>query len=188
MAKNFLKIAQGVDVMPLALEIARQPELWNKNDHRLTQIGSPHRETDDIWLRYKAAAEDDKTKFHEPHDSVWYPAFYALPTARKLIFDLMARVEGERLGGILIYRVPAGKQIYVHTDSAWHAQFYEKFNISIQSNSNAQFFYPEVDEAMASNAGDVYWFKNTIPHGVKNTSADDQIIMTVCIKTHSKGG
>ena len=188
MADNFLKIAQNVDVLPLALEIARQPELWNRNDHRLSQTGSPHRETDDIWLRYKVAAEEDKSKFHEPHESVWYPAFYSLPTARKLIFDLMARVEGERLGGILIYRVPAGKQIYVHTDSAWHAQFYEKFNISISSNPNVHFYYPEHDNAMSSNTGDVYWFKNTIPHGVKNMSQNDQIIMTVCIKTHKSGG
>ena len=46
-----------------------------------------------------------------------------------------------------------------------------------------------MDEAMTSNTGDVYWFKNTIPHGVKNDSADEQIVMTVCIKTHSfKGG
>lgn len=190
MAKNFLKIAQGVDVGPLALEIARQPGLWNQHMRRLTIDGSPHRETDDIWLRYKESASNEKsgdwTSFYAEHDPVWYDGYYALPAARKLIFDLMARVEGERLGGIIIYRVPAGKQIYVHTDEAWHAQYYEKFNFSIKSQPGCVFYYPKNDEGMESNTGDVFWFKNTVPHGVLNQSKEDQIIMTVCIKTHQK--
>lgn len=185
--KNFMQIASGIDVMPLALEIKRQPHLWDRDMERLSVHG-PHRETQDIWLRYKDKRENTQSKnwdnFADPHDPIWYPAFYELPSARKLIFDLMARVQGERLGGVLIYRVPPGKQIYVHTDTGWHPEYYEKFNFSIQSQPGCAFYYPEDDEVMTSNTGDVYWFRNTIPHGVRNASAEDQIIMTVCIKTH----
>lgn len=184
--KNFLRIG-SVDVGPLMLELQRQPELWNRDPERLWK-GSPHDQTDDIWLRFGAKAELATKGFKDDHTSVWYPAFYALPSARKLIFELMARVEGERLCGVLIYRVPAGKEIRVHTDAgAWHADSTEKFNFSLQSQPGCAFYYPEDGEAMTSNTGDVYWFRNTVPHGVRNESAEDQIIMTVCIQTHALG-
>ncbi len=189
--RNFLQIASGIDVTPLAMELARQPELWNVYAERLTVPGSPHRETDDIWLRYKDRTENAATgaygNFADPHEAIWYPGFYKLPSARKLIFDLCARVESERLGGVLIYRVPAGKQIYVHEDKGWHPEYFDKFNIAVQSQPGCAFYYPEQGEAMKQVTGDVHWFRNTIPHGVVNESSDDQIILTVCVRTHASG-
>jgi hypothetical protein len=188
---NFLKLADGVDVTPLRLELARQPELWNRNDARL-KPWMPHHETDDIWLRYKDETENiasgSYANFADAHWPIWYPAYYSLPSTRRLIFDLMARVEGEALGGVLIYRVPPGKQIYPHTDKGWHADYYEKFNITIESNSQSAFYYPDHNEAMLSRMGDAFWFKNTVSHGVKNDGVTDHIVMTVCIKTHAFKG
>ena len=113
MPRNFELLAKNVDVLPLLLELQRQPELWNRNDARLSEHG-PHYQTDDIWLCYKDESENKETgdysNFGDRHDPIWYPAYYALPAARPLIFALMARVEGERLGGVLIYRVPPGKE------------------------------------------------------------------------------
>lgn len=189
--KNFMKIAQGIDVMPLALEIQRQPELWDVDNERLGK-DKPHYQTHDIWLRYKDKTENvksgDWSNFGAPHESVWYPAFYALPSAKRLIFELMARVEGERLGGVLIYKVPPGREILPHVDPGWHAENYDKFNFSIQSQPGCSFYYPKDEESMHSNTGDVYWFRNTVVHGVKNASDADQIIMCVCIQTHKFKG
>jgi hypothetical protein len=50
--RNFLKIAEGVDVMPLLSALARSPELWNQNLLRTTHQSSPHTQVDDIWLRF----------------------------------------------------------------------------------------------------------------------------------------
>ena len=70
----------------------------------------------------------------------------------------------------------------VHTDTGWHAEYFEKFNINIQSQAGCEFYYPMHNEAMTSNTGDIYWFRNTVPHGVRNNSDKDQIILTVCVK------
>lgn len=183
--KNFLKIAEGVDVLPLLMELHRQPHLWNRNDVRLSKAG-PHWQSDDIWLRYKDESENkqsgDYRNFSDPHDGVWYPAYYALPSARKLIFSLMARVEGERIGGIFIYRVAPGKEILPHIDSGWHVDFYDKFNVCLQSNPRAAFVYE--DEAMVQRPGDVHRFVNTEKHSVVNSGEEDHIVMTVCIRVH----
>lgn len=184
--KNFLKILDGVDYVPLLLELHRQPQLWNQNPVRLLPTG-PHHETKDIWLRYKDESENKASgnyaNFGDPHDGVWYPAFYALPNARKIIFGLMARVEGERLGGVLIYKVPPGKQIHPHTDTGWHVDFYEKFNVCLQSNQKAYFYY-EDGERMYARPGEVHRFVNNTNHGVINEGEDDHIVLTVCIRTH----
>ncbi len=185
--KNYMRMASGVDMVPLMLQLQQQPSLWNKDPERLWK-GSPHDQTDDIWLRFGSKDEVSAKGFRAEHTSVWYPAFYSLPASRRLIFDLMARVEGERLCGVLIYRVPAGKKIRVHSDAGgWHADSTEKFNFSLQSQPGCSFYYPDDGESMESVTGDVFWFKNTVPHGVKNDSQEDQIIMTVCIQTQSVG-
>lgn len=186
--RNFLQIGAGVDVLPLLLEVQRKPELWNRNPIRLTGNG-PHLQTQDIWLRYKDETENkasDYRNFGDEHDSVWYPAYYALPSARELIFNLMRRVDGERLGGILIYRVSPGKKILPHVDTGWHVDYYEKFNICLQSNDRTAFIYD--DEKMIARAGDVHHFVNNKEHGVSNDGADDHIVLTVCIRCDRHDG
>jgi quercetin dioxygenase-like cupin family protein len=186
--KNFLKIADQVDVLPLLLELQRQPQLWDRNPYRLREEG-PHRETHDIWLHYKDEAENkergDYSNFRDPHDGVWYPAYYALPAARPLIFGLMSRVEGERLGGVLIYSVPPGKRIYPHVDTGWHVDYFEKFNVCLQSNPKARFHYTGNGETMIAQRGDTHWFVNNVEHEVINYGDNDHIVLTVCIHTHN---
>lgn len=189
--RNFCHIASGADVVPLLHELKRQPRLWDKNPVRLLPQG-PHYETHDIWLRYKDETENKKSgdysNFGDEHHSVWYPAYYALPAAKKLIFDLMRLVEGEALGGVLIYTVPPGAQIHPHVDKGWHVEFYEKYNICLQSNPKACFYYAnaddpdKVDERMFARPGDVHWFRNDVSHGVVNLGDEDHIILTVCIR------
>lgn len=188
MAANFLKIGNGVDVMPLMLQLQSQPHLWNRNKARLLKTG-PHWQTHDIWVRYKDDAENvasgDWANFADEHDPIWYPSYYALPAIKPLVFALMARVEGERLGGILLYKVEPGKEILPHTDTGWHADFYDKFNISIQSQPGCVFHYE--GEEMHSVTGDVYWYMNDKDHWITNTSDRDQIVMSVSIRTHKYG-
>lgn len=180
-----MKIAGGVDVTPLMLQIQCQPELWDRNPARLAAHG-PHAQTHDIWVRYKDETENkasgDYSNFADPHDPIWYPAYYALPAARTLIFSLMARVEGERLGGVLIYSVPPGKEILPHVDQGWHPNYYDKFNVSLKSLPGCVFHYE--DERMQALTGDVHWYTNDVLHWVTNQSEDDQVVMSVSIRTH----
>lgn len=181
--KNFLQIAASVDVMPLVLELHRQPELWNKNPCRLSERG-PHRETQDIFLRYKDETPNiessDWSDFSKEHIPDWYASIDRLPSARKIIFDLMARVQGEMLGGVFIYRLQPGTTIHPHVDKGWHPEFYEKYNVCLQSNPSAAFVYE--DESMVQARGDVHQFRNDIQHSVINRGGEDHIVMTVCIR------
>ena len=183
--KNFLKIAQGVDVTPLALQLHQQPHLWNVDRERLGPNG-PHYDSDDIWVRLNDRTEADRTgdwsTFNNEHDSIWYPAFYALPALRPLVFDLARRVEAERIGDILIWRVRPGHKIQPHIDKSWHVSYYDKFNICIHSAPGAAFVYE--DEKIEDRPGDVHRFVNTVNHSVVNDSAEDYTVVCVCLRAH----
>lgn len=181
---NFLKIARGIDVLPLLLEVQRQPELWDKNPCRLSTRG-PHSETQDIILRYKDetpnfADSKEWLKFSDEHIPVWYKAIDYLPAARKLIFDLVARVGGEMIGCAMIYKLEPGTQVYRHNDKGWHAEYFDKFNICLQSNDRCAFTFDE--GPMPQVQGDVDFFRNDVDHWVVNNGPNAHIILTVCIR------
>lgn len=169
------KIAVGFDVLAMQLALSVNPQLWNVDGMRTVNT-SPHREIDDIWARYAADASQAG-----PHESVWYPAADVLPV-RDLVFQLMYMVKGERLGGVLITRIPAGKQVYPHIDRpAWHAEYYDKFAIQIASAPGQKFCFD--GEELETEPGDVFWFDNGFSHWVTNDTPHDRVTMICCIKT-----
>lgn len=183
--KCYAQVAAGLDVTPLMLDLQRQPHLWNKNPCRLSTRG-PHHETQDIFLRYKDERPHIESGvwkgFSAEHIPEWYRSIDMLPHAKGIALDLMARFRGEMLGGIFLYKVEPGKRIYAHADPGWHPEFYDKFNVCIQSNPRAAFQYPKDGEAMVQRAGDVHWFRNDVVHEVVNEGESDHIVMTVCIR------
>lgn len=186
---KFHQIAQGIDVSALRSQIARQPWLWDRNDMRKTWVGTPHRQMSDIWLRYNAwenYSPDDPAAFGAEHDSVWYPAIDALPAAKSIIFDLMARVHGERLGGVLITRIPAGGQIEPHTDAGWHVDYYSsKYYVQLEGAEGQHFWAQSPGsprESISPLPGDVWEFDNRCLHGVENHSDSERMTLIVCIK------
>lgn len=169
------KIADGVNVAPLLWALQANPQLWNADDQRTEDPASPHHEVDDIWVRYSETPKEPG-----PHESVWYPAAALLPV-REIVYPLMQFVKGERLGGVLLTRIKAGKQCKRHHDNGWHAHYYDKYAVQIQS-APGQFFCFD-GEQLEPKPGDVYTFQNQHDHWVTNDTAHDRITLIVCIKT-----
>jgi len=180
---NFTKVASGIDIYPLRASLERQPELWDKNPCRLSKRG-PHWQTQDIFLRYKDETENiesgDWRNFSDPHIPVWYKSIDFLPEAKPLIFQLMAGVKAEILGGVFIYKLEPGTEIIPHIDKGWHPNFFQKFNICINSNDRAAFCYEE--DRMVQHPGDVHYFRNDVKHWVINEGDSPHVVMTVCVR------
>jgi hypothetical protein len=174
-------LARGIDVEPLRQALAAHPELWNQNTSRTESPDSPHHELDDIWVRY---ADPATMREDGSHDSIWYPPADVLPV-RDYARALMTRVCGERLGGILITRIPAGKTCKPHTDPGWHARHYEKFAVQIEAAPGQAFHFDDI--SLETAPGDVFWFDNSHRHWVTNESDQDRITLIVCIRTERTG-
>ncbi|MDN8066333.1 aspartyl/asparaginyl beta-hydroxylase domain-containing protein [Burkholderia vietnamiensis] len=183
--RNFLKIDDGVDVAPLVVAIDAHPELWDSHKERKTSDGSPHTGMSDIWVRYNDIRKyRDRQSFNDEHVPVWYPAYHALPEMRPILFDLMATVQGEMLGGVLITRIPPGAGIAAHVDEGWHVEYYDKFYVSLRSAPGAEFYCDEGGvEVLNPKEGEIWRFDNRKNHWVENNSDRDRITLIVCIRT-----
>jgi len=176
--KSFIKIDEGLHVDGLVGSLNSNPQLWDENPQRRNYPNSPHAEMTDIWVRF---GKGDFKELSNQHDSEWYPSAEFLPDAKAIAFRLMGKVNGERLGGVLITRLPAGGKISPHIDKGWHAGYYEKFYVALTSPRGSVFGFESGD--IISNPGDCYLFRNDRLHWVNNPSNEERLTMIVCIKT-----
>lgn len=176
-----------LSVAQLFRELTAHPELWDEFDLRTNHPQSPHRELSDIFVRYNARAnfQGDRQAFNAEHESVWWPTIEKLPSIYSIVWNLMKFVEGERLGMVLVTKIPAGKTCYAHTDNGWHARYYEKYAVQIAS-APGQAFHVE-DAELSAKPGEVYWFDNARTHWVMNESDQDRITLIVCIRNRFTG-
>lgn len=178
--RHFLHIVEGIDVAPLRAALQAKPNLFGQHRARAEAYGSPHTAMSDIWVRYNHI-DNLGPHFNDEHDAVWYPAYAELPELDAILFPLMTLVRGERLGGVLITKLPPGGEIAQHVDGGWHAGYYDKFYIAVQNGHGALFNFPSGD--IVAQPGDCFWFDNSVPHGVVNGSDEDRLALIVCIKT-----
>ena len=181
--RHFQQIASGVDVLPLVVELYRQPELWNQHQARTVGEG-PFRGTDDIWVRFRPWTElVERESFLEPFTPIFYPAWTALPHLRPLVFGLMNRLEAVQLGAVFITRVPAGGQVALHDDDngCWHAKFFGT-KAYLPLESNPQCYSTCGDEKVVMQVGEAWLFNNLVPHSTVNEGETDRMTLIVCMR------
>lgn len=187
--REYTKIHGSIDMSHVIREISINSHLFGEFNARKTSPESPHSEMDDIWVRYGDVSSmiesGDYSGIANEHDSIWLKN---LPAVKRACFDVMALVDGERLGGVLITRLPPSGIIYPHTDSGWHAEYYSKYYVPIQNERGAILAFNS--GIINPNVGDVWQFDNSVAHWVENNSNIDRIAMIICIKQskYDKGG
>lgn len=177
-----------VSVVPLQHQLAAHPERWGEHSLRKTAPGSAHVEMTDIWARFRPQSEiSGPQDYLGAHLSAWYPAINDLPAIRPIVFHIMSLVQGEQLGGVLLTKLQPGGKIAPHTDlGGWHAEYYSKFYVAVQNGLGSVFGWEDGD--VNAKDGEVYWFRNDVPHWVNNDSDQERISMIVCIRTDQGPG
>ncbi len=155
-------------------------DMWGEFPQRC--LGdSPHRHVEDIWVRYKDPAEHiesgDWSGMADEHEAVWLKDIAEI---KDISSRLMEFLGGSELGGVLLTKLPAGKQVYPHTDKGWHAEHYDKYYVPIKNESGAKFCFDYGD--IDPTEGEVYAFRNDVNHWVDNDSESDRIAMVICIR------
>ena len=175
---------KNISLLPLRLDVASaHAELkdcsgWNLLPLRTNHPSSPHRECEDIWVRYRGSEVRSDGSF----DCEWYDVADELPAVMDLCASVYEYTCPTELGGVLVTRIPAGKQVYPHMDAGWHAQHYEKIAVQIAGNEK-QFFCFE-DGSLSPQSGEVFTFCNQALHWVTNDSDEDRITLIICLRRH----
>jgi hypothetical protein len=172
------------DPMPLLHELVRQPHLWKADTYLRDYPQGPFGDTDTVFLRFPPASVTElERSTRDQHECVWMDGFIHLPYARRLIFDLMQRVSGERLGRCMINRLKCGGRVYPHADTPVHANYWDRYHFVLSSSPGCDFRCG--DERVYMPPGQCWWFQNALEHEVINNGAIERIHMIVDIR-HSE--
>lgn len=174
--RNFLRLASGVNVLPVLTALAAMPELWNAHSIRTAHPASPHAQADDILVFFNDIPADPAQVVNDIQTRP-YPAWSALPQLRPLIFDLMRLTEAVQLGRVIISRLAPGARIASHVDEGAPATFYQRYQVALQSLPGALFRIG--DERVNFASGDAYWINNCAEHEVINNSSDDRLALVI---------
>lgn len=186
---NF-QILPGVDPIKVLMRIKQNPELWKEDTFLRDYPQGPFSEVESIMLRFPEKRvfeqEEDVERykrgehFFDQHECIDYPAYAILEEARPLVMGLMAYVQGERLGRVMINKIAPGGRIYPHADTPEHTDYYTRFHIVLQSGAGC--YITSGDEQLEMRSGSVFWFNNKLEHEVVNNSNTDRISMVIDIK------
>jgi len=180
--RNFQLLGRNVNVIPLAVQIQRQPHLWREDTYLRDYPQGPFQDVETIFLRFPPASVTELQRSQrDPHECIWMDGMLHLPAVRPLIFALMSQVEGERLGRVMINRIRPGGRIYPHADTPEHAQYWDRFHYVVASSPGVVFRCGEEDVQMQT--GDVWWFQNALEHEVINNSGQDRMHLIIDIRT-----
>jgi hypothetical protein len=189
--RNFLKIAEGLNVTPLLNALYRKQHLWKADDFLRKFPQGPFGETDTVYLRFQDHVKVDtdeeldlyqqnKLAGHDLHECPWRPEINELPEARGHIMALMQSLGATRLGRCMINRIVPGGRIFPHADSKWHAEYWDRYHLVIQSEPGNVFRCG--DEQVWMRPGELWWFQNAVEHEVTNNSAEDRIHLVMDLR------
>jgi len=182
--RNFYRLAQGVDIVPLMNAVARQPGLWNQHRFRTTFPNTPHVDVDDIWIRFSDPSKCDTTTNVIGDDfPIWHDAAAKLPQAKTIILDLMRRVEAYELGRVLITRVRPGGRILPHVDkdgSYVNTEDRARYHVVLAGEPGS--LYRTGNETVCMRTGEVWWFNPMEEHEIVNNSKDDRVHLLVDVR------
>jgi Aspartyl/Asparaginyl beta-hydroxylase len=188
--RNFLRIAQNMEVMPLLMEITRNQDWWHADDYLRSYPQGPFGEVDSIILRFPPRSVHDTEEAmkahlqdarYDPHECIDLPIYAQIPVARLLVMRIFSYVGATRLGRVMINRIKPGGRIFSHADTLEHAVYWQRHHVVLQSAPGV--IFEAGDESVYMAPGDVWWFNNGKPdkdgvrpeHQVINNSAVDRI-------------
>lgn len=178
---NFQPIAT-IDPTLLLNQIQRQPDLWKADTYLRDYPQGPFGDTETIFLRFPPASVTELERgAKDPHECVWMDGWLHLPAARSIVFGLMSKVEGERLGRVMINRLRPGGRVYPHADTPEHALYWDRYHAVLRSGPGCNFRCGE--ETINMQTGSLWWFQNALEHEVTNNSAEDRIHLIMDVRT-----
>ena len=170
LTKHFKCIAAGLDVEPLLQLLDAKPELWKEIETRQRFSGSPHKNTETIYVRGALKMS--------PYYVLWHTGAYDYPSMEYLKSALVPLLQPilkdlgvEDMGRVLIVNLKATKQVERHIDQGTYANHYERFHLVLRSNKHC--FLSSGNWILNLQEGEVWWINNKVLHSAENNSTED---------------
>lgn len=169
---HFKLLAAGLPVQPLIDAINANPQLWDANTIRQDFPGSPHHDTQCIWLRAPERIAPD-TVFDDlvAHDTGAMDVLQ--PAANEILKPIMEALGVKELGRMMVVTLRPGGVIDPHPDQGAYAEHYERFHLVLTSDYGNRFYCG--DDMVHMQPGELWTFDHRTEHTVVNDSTLERI-------------
>lgn len=178
MSERFKLIADNLDVGPLLKKILANEHLWAERTERQSFPGSPHKDTETIYLRW-AVDESLYGGFYDLRSQDHEETIYQLEPECYDVFNAVLRSIGgyipHPVGRVILTRMKPGGVITEHTDEGPYADKYDRFHVCLQGESILT-----CDGAHQKMIpGELWWFNHKLPHRITNSLWGDRIHLII---------
>ena len=185
-----MQLISKVAVSAAKLEIlAEGRPWWNKPAWRTMMPSSPHRQAEDILLRFQELRRDqDERPLSDRLDdleSVSMPPWWKLSEVRALVYRLHRTMWASRIGRVVVTKLSPGKSITPHVDTGQNAAYYDRFQVCIGANTGCVFTCGGVRRTFSP--GEIWWFDNRLEHSVVNDGKSDRLTLIIDLRVEDFG-
>jgi len=111
------------------------------------------------------------------------PIRYNYMATDKIVSWIYNRVDGKKMGRIMLVNLLAGGVIPEHTDEGDYFKYYKRFHVPLITNDMVRWTCGKVGESYFMPAGQLIQLDNLKTHGLKNLSSKDRIHLLIDIAT-----
>ena len=169
--KNFALMKAGVDVGPMLEEIDGQPQLWDADTRRQTNI-HVQRETSNIPLRGALKPIPDGVNQINWHPSRRTPYADRCPRIYSWVEQFVNELGGD-LSRISVVRLNPHGRVYPHIDEGDYYKVRDRYHLVLRSPGGSEM--NSGGEEVVFRDGELWWFNNKAVHDAFNPSAEGRI-------------
>jgi aspartyl/asparaginyl beta-hydroxylase (cupin superfamily) len=169
--KNFALMKAGVDIGTMLEEIDGQPELWDADTRRQTNI-HVQRETSSIPLRGVLKPIPDGINPNNWHPSRRTPYADRCPRIYSWVEQCVNELGGD-LSRISVVRLNPHGRVYPHIDEGGYYKVRDRYHLVLRSPGGSAM--NSGGEEVVFRDGELWWFNNKAVHDAFNPSAEGRI-------------
>ena len=169
--KNFALIKAGVDVGPMLEEIDGQPQLWDADTRRQTNI-QVQRETSNIPLRGVLKPIPEGINQNNWHPNCRTPYADRCPRIYSWVEQFVKELGGD-VSRISIVRLNPHGRVYPHIDEGDYYKVRDRYHLVLRSPGGSEM--NSGGEEVVFRDGELWWFNNKAVHDAFNSSAEGRV-------------
>ncbi len=169
--KNFALMNAGVDVGPMLEEIDGQPQLWDADTRRQTNI-QVQRETSNIPLRGATKPIPEGINQNNWHPSCRTPYAEKCPRVYSWVEQFVKELGGD-LSRISVVRLNPHGRVYPHIDEGEYYKVRDRYHLVLRSPGGSEM--NSGGEEVVFRDGELWWFNNRAVHDAFNPSTEGRV-------------
>ena len=167
----FRRLKHGCDPAPLMTELEGLGAVWAEQTGRQSAV-AVRKEALAVPLRGLVKSAQAGRPRRDVHESRWTSGSYRLPLFQEFLKQVAAEEDGV-LGRAKIVCLPAGRQVFPHSDRGEYYKVRNRYHFVLKSTHGSSL--RAGDEEVRMQEGELWWFDNKQEHEARNDGQADRI-------------